>query len=72
MSINNKFEEIVSFCLDDVDEKGDHIIYQQTADNTGTKIFTDQLPPMVFPFGYMIVSSTFMFFDEDEEDANEE
>jgi hypothetical protein len=72
MSINNKFEEIVNFCLDDVDEKGDHIIYQQTADNTGTKIFTDQLPPMVFPFGYMIVSSTFMFFDEDEEDGNEE
>jgi len=72
MSINKKFEDIVDFCLDDVDEKGDHIIYQQTADNTGTKIFTDQLPPMVFPFGYMIVSSTFMFFDEDEEDGNEE
>ena len=34
-------------------------------------IFTDQLPPMVFPFGYMIISSTFAYYDEDE-DGNEE
>jgi hypothetical protein len=31
------------------------------------------MPPMVFPFGYMIISSTFMYYDdEDEEDGNEE
>ena len=32
MSINNRFEEIVNFCLDDVDELGDNIILQETID----------------------------------------
>jgi hypothetical protein len=59
MSINKQFEEIVNFCLDDVDEKG-------------TRIFRDQMPPMVFPFGYMIISSTFMYYDDEDEDGYEE
>jgi len=29
------------------------------------------MPPLAFPFGYMIISSTFMFYDEDE-DGNKE
>jgi len=72
MSINKKFEEIVNFCLDDVDEKGDDIIFEETAGERGTRIFRDQMPPMVFPFGYMIISSTFMYYDDEDEDGYEE
>ena len=72
MSINKKFEEIVNFCLDDVDEVGDDIIFEQSISERGTRIFRDQMPPMVFPFGYMIISSTFMYYDDEDEDGNEE
>jgi len=27
---------------------------------------------MVFPFGYMIISSTFTFFEEEDEDGDQE
>ena len=63
MSIDNKFEEIVDFCLVDVDELGDDIILRE---NIQGKEYTDQMPPMVFPFGYMIISSTFTFFEEED------
>jgi hypothetical protein len=73
MSVNREFADIVHYSLFDVDEKGDAIIFQNNEDENGTRIFTDQMPPMVFPFGYMIISSTFMYYDdEDEEDGNEE
>lgn len=72
MSINKKFEEIVNFCLDDVDEVGDDIIFEQSVNERGTRIFRDQMPPMVFPFGYMIISSTFMYYDDEDEDGYEE
>ena len=36
------------------------------------RIFRDEMPPMVFPFGYMIISSTFMYYDDEEQDGNEE
>ena len=72
MSINKKFEEIVNFCLDDVDEVGDDIIFEQSISERGTRIFRDQMPPMVFPFGYMIISSTFMYYDDEDEDGYEE
>ncbi len=65
MSIDNKFEEIVDFCLFDVDELGNDIILKE---NIQSKAYTDQMPPMVFPFGYMIISSTFAFFEEEEEE----
>jgi len=35
-------------------------------------MFIDQMPPLVFPFGYMIISSAFQFFEEEEEDENGE
>jgi len=35
-------------------------------------MFRDQMPPLAFPFGYMIISSTFMFYDDEEQDGNEE
>ncbi len=69
MSIDNKFEEIVDFCLVDVDELGDDIILRE---NIQGKAYTDQMPPMVFPFGYMIISSTFTFFEEEDEDGDQE
>ena len=69
MSIDNKFEEIVDFCLFDVDELGDDIILRE---NIQGKEYTDQMPPMVFPFGYMIISSTFTFFEEEDEDVDQE
>jgi len=65
MSINRQFEEIVNFCLDDVDEKGDAIIFQERDD---ARIFHDQMPPLVFPFGYLIISSTFMYYEDEEEE----
>jgi hypothetical protein len=69
MSINKKFEDIVDFCLVDVDELGDNIILQETIDG---KSFTDQMPPLVFPFGYMIISSTFTYFEEEDENGDQE
>jgi len=72
VSVNKEFADIVHFSLFDVDEKGDAIIFQDIEDDNGTRIFTDQMPPMVFPFGYMIISSTFMYYDDEDEDGNEE
>ena len=69
MSINKRFEDIVDFCLIDIDELGDDIILEERIES---KKFTDQMPPMVFPFGYMIISSTFMFFDDEDEDGDQE
>ena len=65
MSINKDFADIVHNSLGDIDEKGDAIIFQEKEE---AKVFYDQLPPLVFPFGYMIISSTFMYYDEEEED----
>tara|TARA_R100000005_G_C5000079_1_gene206882 strand:- start:4205 stop:4411 length:207 start_codon:yes stop_codon:yes gene_type:complete len=63
MSINNEFADIVHNSLGDIDEKGDAIIFQEK-DNG--KLFYDQMPPLVFPFGYLIISSTFMYYDDEE------
>lgn len=64
MSINNEFADIVHNSLGDIDEKGDAIIFQQKEDG---KLFYDQMPPLVFPFGYLIISSTFMYYDDEED-----
>ena len=64
MSINNEFADIVHNSLGDIDEKGDAIIFQQKDDG---KLFYDQMPPLVFPFGYLIISSTFMYYDDEED-----
>ena len=65
MNINQDFADIVHNSLWDVDEQGDDILLENNLREP--KIYTDQLPPVVFPFGYMIVSSTFAFFEEEEE-----
>ena len=66
MNIHSEFADIVHNSLVEVDELGDDILLEETL--LSPKIYQDQMPPLVFPFGYMIISSTFMFYDEEEED----
>ena len=69
MSFNGEFAEIVHNSLGDVDEVGDDILLE--AENLQPRMFKDQMPPLAFPFGYMIISSTFMYYeDEEDEDGN--
>jgi len=70
MSINKKFADIVHNSLGDVDELGDDILMDEEVFQQ--RIVKDEMPPMVFPFGYMIISSTFMYYDDEEQDGNEE
>ncbi len=69
MNINKLFADIVHNSLWDVDEQCNDILLEENLNEP--HFFTDQLPPLVFPFGYMIISSTFAYYDEDE-DGNEE
>ena len=71
MSINKKFEDIVDFCLIDVDELGDDIILEEDVFKPRGKMYIDQLPTLVFPFGYMVISSAFQFFEEEEDEDGE-
>jgi hypothetical protein len=66
MSINEQFAEIVHNSLGEVDELGDDILIEETL--YSPKAYTDQMPPLVFPFGYMIISSTFMYYEDEDED----
>ena len=68
MSVNKEFADIVFNSLEDVDILGDDILQKEGM--SGTRIFTDQMPPLAFPFGYMIISSTFMFYDDEDENGN--
>ena len=70
MSINKTFADIVHNSLGDVDELGDDILLEEEV--MQPRMFKDQMPPLAFPFGYMIISSTFMFYDNEEQDGNEE
>ena len=71
MKFNKEFADIVHNSLFEVDELGDDILLEETL--LSPKIYQDQMPPLVFPFGYMIISSTFMFYDDEEnEDGYEE
>ena len=72
MSINKDFADIVHNSLGDIDEKGDAIIFQEKDDMDATRVFYDQMPPLVFPFGYMIISSTFMYYDDEEDELDED
>ena len=70
MSINKQFADIVHNSLGDVDELCDDILMEEQLFQP--RMFQDQIPPLVFPFGYMIISSTFMYYDDEEQDGNEE
>ena len=64
MSVNKEFADIVHNSLGDVDEMGDDILMEEHT--FSPRMYRDEMPPMVFPFGYMIISSTFMFYDDEE------
>jgi len=70
MSINKTFADIVHNSLGDVDELCDDILLEEQV--MQPRMFQDQMPPLTFPFGYMIISSTFMFYEDEEQDGNEE
>ena len=70
MSINKTFADIVHNSLGDVDELCDDILLEEQV--MQPRMFQNQMPPLAFPFGYMIISSTFMFYDDEEQDGNEE
>jgi len=70
MSVNKQFADIVHNSLGDVDELCDDILLEEEVFQP--RMFYDQMPPLAFPFGYMIISSTFMFYDDEEQDGNEE
>ena len=67
MNINSDFAEIVHNSLYDVDELGDDILLDEEV--LQPRMFTDQMPPLAFPFGYMIISSTFMFYDDEDDNG---
>jgi len=69
MSVNKQFADIVHNSLYDVDELCDDILLEEEVFQP--RMFHDQMPPLAFPFGYMIISSTFMFYDDEDEDGNE-
>jgi|TARA_R100001463_G_scaffold31585_1_gene71258 hypothetical protein len=71
MKFNKEFADIVHNSLGEVDELGDDILLEEEV--LQPRMFRDQMPPLAFPFGYMIISSTFMFYEDDEdENGNEE
>ncbi len=70
MSVNRDFADIVHNSLGDVDEVGDDILMEEHT--FSPRMYRDDMPPLVFLFGYMIISSTFMFYDDEEQDGNEE
>ena len=69
MSVNKQFADIVHNSLYDVDELCDDILLEEEVFQP--RMFHDQMTPLAFPFGYMIISSTFMFYDDEEQDGNE-
>ena len=70
MKFNKEFADIVHNSLFEVDEIGDDILLEEEV--LQPRMFTDQMPPLAFPFGYMIISSTFMFYEDDEDENGNE
>ena len=67
-SVDNEFVNIVHSSLWEVDVHGDNILKEEGY--IEPKFHTDQLPPLIFPFGYLIISSTFAYFEEEEDDQS--
>ena len=70
MKFNKEFADIVHNSLFEVDEIGDDILLEEEI--LQPRMFRDQMPPLAFPFGYMIISSTFMFYEDDEDENGNE
>ena len=67
MSINKQFADIVFNSLDDVDEIGNDIILE--AELYEPKLRFSPFSPIDLPQGYMIISQTFIYEEQDEEDG---
>ena len=67
MSINKKFADIVFNSLDDVDEIGDDIILE--SELYEPKLRFSPFSPIDLPQGHMIISQTFIYEEQDEEDG---
>ena len=62
MSINKKFEDIVDFCLIDVDELGDDIILEEDVFKPRGKMYIDQATSFsisIWLYGYKFSVSIF-------------
>ena len=66
--LNKEFADIVWNSLEDVDELGDDILLE--SDLFAPRLFHNRLPTIDLPNGYLIISQTFIFEDEEEEDGN--
>ena len=66
--LNKEFADIVWNSLEDVDELGDDILLD--SDLFEPRLFHNRLPTIDLPNGYLIISQTFIFEDEGEEDGN--
>ena len=70
MDINKEFVDIVFNSLEDVDELGDDILLE--SDLFEPRLFHNRLPTIDLPNGYLIISQTFIFDDEGENDGNKD
>ena len=66
--LNKEFADIVWNSLEDVDELGDDIVLESNLFEP--RLFHNRLPTIDLPNGYLIISQTFIFEDEEEEDGN--
>ena len=66
--LNKEFADIVWNSLEDVDELGDDILLESNLFEP--RLFHNRLPTIDLPNGYLIISQTFIFEDEEEEDGN--
>ena len=66
--LNKEFADIVWNSLEDVDELGDAIVLESNLFEP--RLFHNRLPTIDLPNGYLIISQTFIFEDEEEEDGN--
>ena len=70
MDINKEFVDIVFNSLEDVDELGDDILLEN--DVFEPRLYQSTLPTIDLPKGYLIISQTFIFDDEGENDGNKD
>ena len=68
--INKQFADIVWNSLEDVDELGDDILLESNLFEP--RLFHNRLPTIDLPNGYLIISQTFIFDDEGEDDGDKD
>ena len=68
--INKQFADIVWNSLEAVDELGDDILLE--SDLFEPRLFHNRFPTIDLPNGYLIISQTFIFDDEGEDDGDKD